>query len=498
MAHAADINADGINADGIDQRIDQAMAEQTGQAGDVGSAFADGEEGALPLWLIGEGTALDDVAGLDVAQRAWLAAQRFTGAAKKQVLLPRPDGGVAGAVLGVGKGASGEPSGPPELLLAQMASSLPPGTYRLAGKPPSAELAAIAWGLGAYRYGRYKSSQNGAGARLAIPAGADRNRVANTVEAVWLGRDLVNTPASDMGPEELEAAARDLAARHGARVSSIVGDDLLAHNFPMIHAVGRASSRAPRLVDLAWGREDAEKVTIVGKGICFDTGGLDLKPAAGMLLMKKDMGGAAAALALAHMIMGQRLDVRLRVLIPAAENAVGGNALRPSDVLRSRAGRTVEVGNTDAEGRLVLADALALADEEAPSTLVTLATLTGAARVALGPDLPALFCDDAAFAADLVAAGESIGDPMWRLPFWPGYERHLESEVADMNNVYDSPFAGAVTAALFLKRFVQRARRYAHLDIYGWRPAARPLGPKGGEPQAARALMEVLRREGSP
>lgn len=460
----------------------------------VGSA---GAAGAVPIWLVGEGSDLATVTGLDDNQRAWLRAQRFTGGAKKVVVLPGGDGGIGGVVLGVGKSACGEPSGPSDLLVGQLASTLPPATYRLADGVADAGLAAIAWGLGAYRFSRYKSAPASTLPRLLLPDGVDGARVVNTVEAIWLGRDLINTPASDMGPEELEAAARDLGRRHGAVVTSVVGDDLLARNFPMIHAVGRASSRPPRLIDLVWGREDAKKVTLVGKGICFDTGGLDLKPAAGMLLMKKDMGGAAAALALAHMIMGQRLDVRLRVLIPAAENAVGGNAFRPSDVLTSRAGRTVEVGNTDAEGRLVLADALALADEEAPSTLVSLATLTGAARVALGPDLPPVFCDDATFAADLVATAESIGDPVWRMPFWSGYERHLESEVADMNNVYEAPFAGAVTAALFLRRFVAKARRYVHLDIYGWRPAARPLGPKGGEPQAARALIEMLRREHS-
>jgi leucyl aminopeptidase len=261
----------------------------------------------------------------------------------------------------------------------------------------------------------------------------------------------------------------------------------------MIHAVGRASDRAPRLIDLTWGRADATRVTLVGKGICFDTGGLDLKPASGMLIMKKDMGGAAAALALAHMIMASKLDVRLRVLIPAAENSVSGNAFRPGDVLKSRAGKTVEIGNTDAEGRLVLADALALADEETPDTLVSFATLTGAARVALGPELPPFYTDDDAFAAEIATAGQRVCDPVWRIPFWAGYEANLDSQVADMNNVSEGPFAGSVTAALFLRRFVKQARRFAHFDIYGWRPAPRPLGPKGGEPHGARALYEVLR-----
>ena len=298
-----------------------------------------------------------------------------------------------------------------------------------------------------------------------------------------------------MGPEDIEHATRELAMRHGASVSVIAGDDLLTHNFPLIHAVGRASSRPPRLIDLAWGAEFDPKVTLVGKGIAFDTGGLDIKPSSGMLLMKKDMGGAASALALAHMVMSLKLKVRLRVVIPAAENSISGNAFRPSDVIRSRLGPTVEIGNTDAEGRLVLADAIALADEEAPRHLFTFATLTGAARVALGPDLPAMFCDDDELAQSLYQRGLAVGDPVWRLPFWPGYDRNIDSDIGDINNVSESPFSGAIIAALFLKRFVTRSRRFAHFDLYGWRPAARPLGPKGGEPHTARAVFDVLTRE---
>jgi leucyl aminopeptidase len=275
----------------------------------------------------------------------------------------------------------------------------------------------------------------------------------------------------------------------------MAGDDLIARNFPMIHAVGRGSPRAPRLIDLTWGAAGAPKITLVGKGISFDTGGLDIKPPSAMLLMKKDMGGAATALALAHMIMGQGLKCRLRVLIPTAENSVSGDAFRPGDVLPSRAGLNVEIGNTDAEGRLVLADALALADSDQPDSIFVFATLTGAARSALGPDLPAFFTDDEALAQTLPPLAATIGDPLWRLPLWDGYRRHLDSDIADINNVWESPFAGAITAALFLKRFVKNARRFAHFDLYGWRPAARPLGPKGGEPQTARAVMEHLRRE---
>jgi leucyl aminopeptidase len=436
---------------------------------------------------------------LSDADRRWLEAVRFTGTAKKQALMPGAGSGPAGVALGQGNGAAGDPSGPSELLIGQLAASLPPAVYHLGDIPASPHLAAVAWGLGAYRFRRYKSQPPERLPSLKLPADVDRGAVLNEVEAVWAGRDLINTPASDLGPAELEAAVRDLGRLYSATVTSIVGDDLLAQGLRMIHAVGRANPRAPRLIDLRWqkpgGRADAPAITLVGKGITFDTGGLDIKPSSAMLLMKKDMGGAAAAMTLARMIMGAGLDVRLRLLIPSAENSVAGDAFRPGDVLTSRAGKTVEIGNTDAEGRLVLADAMSLADEEAPDTMLVFATLTGAARTALGPDLPAMFTDDEALAAGLFATAKAVGDPVWRMPFWSGYERNLESEVADMNNVSDGPFAGAITAALFLRRFVTRARRFAHFDLYGWRPAPRPLGPKGGEPQTARALFAFLKQE---
>ena len=453
----------------------------------------DQAKGARPVWLVGEAAA--DLEALGQQERAWLEQLRFKGTPKRFAVLPGATGEIAGAVLGIGKGRTGEPAGPGDLLAGALPGQLPPGIYKLAGTLTSPELAAIAWGLGAYRFRRYKTAAgNDAPAQLQLPAGVDAARVRAIVEAVWLARDLINTPSSDMGPAELEAAARALASRHGAQFAVTVGDDLLAANFPMTHAVGRASTRAPRMIDLTWGRAEAPKVSLVGKGICFDTGGLDIKPSSAMLLMKKDMGGAATAMALGAMIMALRLDVRLRILIPAAENSISGNAFRPQDVIKTRAGRTVEIGNTDAEGRLVLSDALSLADEEAPDVLLTFSTLTGAARVALGPDLPPLFTDDDAFAAEIMSAGEAVGDPVWRLPFWNGYERNLDSEVADMGNVSESPFAGSIIAALFLRRFVTRARQFAHFDIYAWRQAARPLGPKGGEPHAARALLGVLER----
>ena len=460
---------------------------------------ADAKKKSVPVWLARNSRWARE-APLSEAQRTWAEAQGFKGAARKHVLLPGPDGTLAGAALGLGEERAGDPMEKPELAVGLLPNMLPPGCYHLADDLAEPELAAVAWGLGAYRFRRYKSAGVDDVPQLKMPLGADPARTLALIEGVWLGRDLINTPASDMGPQELEDAARQLARTHGADVSSVVGDDLLAKNFPLIHAVGRASPRAPRLIDLTWGRAGGRagdrQITLVGKGIAFDTGGLDIKPASGMLIMKKDMGGAAAVLALGHMVMAAKLDVRLRILIPAAENSISGNAFRPGDVLASRAGRTVEIGNTDAEGRLVLADALALADEERPNAVISFATLTGAARVALGPDLPPLYCDDDALAQAMVAAGNRVGDPVWRMPFWSAYDANLDSAVADMNNVSDLPFAGSVTAALFLRRFVKQAARYVHLDIYGWRQSAKPLGPKGGEPQAARAVFEVLRSGG--
>jgi leucyl aminopeptidase len=460
---------------------------------------ADSPGRAITVRLVGEREG-GEIPGLSKEQRTWLEALRFKPTAKRLALLPGADGSLDGAVFGTGGENAGEPAGPSQLLAGLLPTLLPPGHYGYAGDAAADPLAAIAWGLGAYRFRRYKTSANTSEelARLKLGTNIDRARVLAIVEAVWLARDLINTPASDMGPVELEAAARTLGERHGATVTATVGDDLLSADLRMIHAVGRASKRAPRLIDLTWqrpgGRGDAPKVTLVGKGICFDTGGLDIKPSSGMLLMKKDMGGAAASLALGAMVMALGLDVRLRVLIPAAENSIAGDAFRPQDVITARDGRTVEIGNTDAEGRLVLSDALSLADEDAPDTLLTFSTLTGAARVAVGPELVPVYTDDDAFAGQIAAAGMKVGDPVWRMPFWAGYERYLDSEVADMGNVGDGPFAGSIVAALFLRRFVKRARRFAHFDIYGWRPAAKPLGPKGGEPQAARAMLEVIER----
>jgi leucyl aminopeptidase len=354
--------------------------------------------------------------------------------------------------------------------------------------------AAIAIGLGTWRFERYRAKKAKAGAKLLWPDGADRGRAKAIIEAIAMARDLITTPSSDMGPAELAGAADELAKAHKATLKVIVGDDLLKQNYPMVHAVGRASSRAPRLIDLTWGNEGDPKVTLVGKGVCFDTGGLDLKPASGMLNMKKDMGGAATVLAVAAMVMATGLAVRLRVLVPAVENSVSGNAFRPLDVVPTRKGITVEIGNTDAEGRLILCDALHEGAADKPTMMVDCATLTGAARVALGTDLPALFCNDDTLADDLIAAGRAAADPMWRMPLFKGYRRLLDSKVADINNAPGVAFGGAITAALYLQEFVPDDVPWAHFDMMAWNNTAKPGRPEGGEAQVARAIFAAIEK----
>ena len=427
---------------------------------------------------------------LTPAQRNWLTVSEFTAEPGRIGLVPDDTGKLAAVLLGANdKIADG--GGP--LQLGTAPGSVPPGDYVLATGAEAGD-AALAWALGSYRFERYRGTKAKPGPRLVVADGEARSRAIAIADSVWLARDLINTPAADMGPEELEGAARGVASEHGATFRAIVGDDLLSQNFPMIHAVGRASTRAPRLVDFSWGRQGATKVTLVGKGICFDTGGLDIKTADGMAAMKKDMGGAATVLALARMIMSAGLDVRLRVLLPIAENSISGNAFRPGDVLTARNGKTVEIGNTDAEGRLVLADAMALACEDRPEILATYATLTGAARVALGPELPAMFTDDDELAADVQKAGLDVDDPVWRMPLWMPYDKLLRSSIADMNHISGGPMAGSVTAALFLKRFAEGAGRFLHFDIFASNPKPKPGKPEGAEPQGARALFEVLER----
>jgi leucyl aminopeptidase len=425
-------------------------------------------------------------AGLDAPTLAWARATGFNGEAGRSLLVSGPGGAVAAALFGIGKVEESAALG-----AGALAKALPEGDWHFAQAPGDPALAALGVVLGGYAFTRY-GKKPGRDIRLTVPAGADAAWLRRVAEGVFLTRDLVNTPTNDMGPDELEQAVRILARKHKAKVSIVKGDDLLAKNFPMIHAVGRASDKAPRLIDMVWGDRNAPKATLVGKGVCFDTGGLDIKPSSGMLLMKKDMGGAANVLGLASMIMSSRLKVRLRVLIPAVENAISGNAFRPGDVLKSRKGQTVEIGNTDAEGRLVLADALALADEEEPDLLIDMATLTGAARVALGPDRPPFYTDDDRLASALADAAKAQEDPLWRMPLWRPYDTKLSSKVADMNNVTSDGFAGSITAALFLKRFVEKAGSWAHFDIFAWNPADRPHGPTGGEAQGIRALEKVI------
>ena len=451
-------------------------------------AFAAPGGASVPVWFVTTDTWASVHGQLPAVAQRFADAAKFEPKGGQLLLLPGEDAALSGVLFGIE--AADKPV-KDRFLPGRLPHLLPAGTYRFANAPHDPRLASLALALGSYKFTRYRKGEPN-GARLEIPDGVDGVDLSRIAEGVALARDLINTPANDLGPGELEQAARDLAEKHGASIQSIVGDDLLKQNFPLIHAVGRAAARAPRLIDLTWGDPAAPKVTLVGKGVCFDTGGLDIKPSSGMLTMKKDMGGAACVLGAAHMIMDAKLKVRLRVLIPAVENAISGDAFRPLDIYRSRKGITVEIGNTDAEGRLVLADALALAGEEKPELTVDMATLTGAARVALGPELPAFFTGDDALASELARHAQAENDPVWRLPLWKPYDSMLDSKTADVNNV-GGAFAGAITAALFLNRFVGGAKAWAHFDIYAWTPSAKPARPEGGECQAARALYALVR-----
>ncbi|HEX2113272.1 MAG TPA: leucyl aminopeptidase family protein [Alphaproteobacteria bacterium] len=434
---------------------------------------------ALPGWLTRAGA----------VRRAWVQGSGFKAAAGELCLLPGRDGAPAGALVGI----AGD-GGPDDLWTAAgLSGRLPEGSWRFDPEPagPEATRLALGWALGAYSFTRYKQPGRAA-AELVWPARADRGYVERAARAAALVRDLVNTPAEDMGPAELAKAAAAMARRLGMTTRVIEGEALLEKNFPLIHAVGRASQRAPRLIDLAWGKAAHPKVTLVGKGVCFDTGGLDIKSDAGMKLMKKDMGGAAHALGLAQMIVEAKLPVRLRVLVPAVENAVAGNALRPLDVVKSRKGLTVEIGNTDAEGRLILADALTEASRDKPALLVDFATLTGAARVALGPELPALFCNDDALADELARHAAAEADPLWRLPLWQPYRKRLDSKVADLNNIAEGGFAGSIYAALFMQDFIEPGIPWLHFDLFAWNPYARPGRPEGAEAQVIRAVYALI------
>ncbi len=418
------------------------------------------------------------------AVSAWVAAAGFRADAGTLCLVPGDGGGLAQVLFGTE--ATGDLWG-----WAGLPSRLPEGVYRVeAATDPGA--AALGWALGSYRFGRYKAKEPAALPRLAWPEGCDRGRVERLASAAFLVRDLINTPANAMGPAELAAAASKVAEEGGGAFTEIVGDALLDAGYPAIHAVGRASPRQPRLLDIRWGDPAAPRVTLVGKGVCFDTGGLDIKPVAGMKWMKKDMGGAAHVLGLGAAVMAAGLPVRLRILIPAVENSVSGEAMRPHDVIETRKGLTAEVANTDAEGRLVLADALTEAASENPELILDWATLTGAARVALGPDLPALFANDDTLAGDLLRSGEAAGDPVWRLPLFKPYRKMIDGKVADLSNAPDSPYAGAITAALFLQEFVDEGVPWAHLDVMAWNTDSKPGRPEGGEAMGLRAAYAMI------
>jgi leucyl aminopeptidase len=443
---------------------------------------------AIPITFATKSTWETIHAALPAPARQFALANGFAAKPGAWLALPDADGRITQVLFGLDdpNSKSCDPFRP-----GALPGLLPPGVYRFANAPHDTRLAALAFALGSYRFTRYRKADV-SDVRLVPPGGVDTAEITGIADAAMLARDLVNTPSNDMGPAELALAAQTLAERFGASFTCIVGEGLLQQNFPLIHAVGMASSRAPRLIEVIWGDPAHPKVTLVGKGVCFDSGGLDLKPSSGMLIMKKDMGGAANVLALAQMVMEAKLKLRLRVLIPAVENAVAGNAFRPLDIFPSRKGLSVEIGNTDAEGRLVLADALAYADEEEPDLLIDMGTLTGAARVALGPDLPPFYTNDEALAQDVTRCAREENDPLWRMPLWPPYDAWLDSKIANLNNAPSGGFAGSITCALFLQRFVERARSWLHLDIYAWTPTAKPARPEGGECQAARAIFKLL------
>lgn len=452
------------------------------------------EQISLPIWLLGPSDLENLPPSFPGMYSQWINAVNFQAALCETSIISDPEGNISAVLFGLGANHSPTDDGADArriMSVGKLARSLPSGCYHFENSDEGNEdLTALAWLLGGYQFDRYLSGERQEKPKLAV--NADKANILSVAESVCLTRDLVNTPTNDLGPAHLEQAFRSLGDKYQAEISVIKGDDLLNQNFPMIHAVGRASVDAPRLLDLAWGDPGNTKVTLVGKGVCFDTGGLNIKPGSSMAAMKKDMGGAANVMGLAQMIMDAKLPVRLRVLIPAVENSISGNAFRPGDILPSRKGISVEIGNTDAEGRLVLGDALALADEQSPEILIDMATLTGAARVALGPDLPPFYTADAVFANEVADAGLRLNDPVWRMPLWAPYSQMLSSKIADVNHISTGGFAGSITAALFLEKFVEKAATWAHFDIYASTATDKPWARAGGEAQAIRSLFDVL------
>jgi leucyl aminopeptidase len=457
------------------------------------STFIEGPaQDAVPLTLVTEAAFDSWLARQNPETRGWAAAMGFKAERHRLLLVPGAGGQVASVALGLGPLADLN-----ALSLwhtALLPDRLPAGRYVFADQlsPQSTTQAALGWAVGAYRFDRYRKAPARGEAALVWPIACDRRYIESAARSMAWARDLINTPANDMGPVQLAGEAQRMAERHGATIETVVGLELLKRNYPAVHAVGRGAAAEPRLIDISWGRPEHPLVTLVGKGVCFDSGGLDVKPAAGMLLMKKDMGGAACVLALAQMVMESKLPLRLRVLVPAVENGISGDAYRPGDVLRTRKGLTVEVGNTDAEGRLVLCDGLAEADAIRSELIIDMATLTGAARVALGPELPAAYSNDEALLSEFIRIADREHDPAWPMPLWAGYDDELASKIADLNNVSATSYAGSIIAALFLKRFVTQCPRWLHIDLFAWNAKERPGRPVGGEAQCVRAVHALL------
>ncbi|UNE55641.1 leucyl aminopeptidase family protein [Bartonella machadoae] len=443
-------------------------------------------ENSCPILLVNQEN-LSDLS-FDASTTAWMKVNDFTGKAGQILFIPHETGHLKKVLFGIGNGDD-------PFITGILAKNLPAGHWHLEGTASHEINSYLGLAFGSYQFNRYRHESSSKSLSISVNEMVDLDELQRIYKTVFLVRDLINIPANDMNPNTLEKEARQLGEVYGADVKSICGDELLTHNFPMIHAVGRAGSTAPRLIDLRWGQENHPKITLVGKGVTFDTGGLNIKSANNMSLMKKDMGGGAHVLGLAKLIMDAKLPFCLRVLIPAVENAISANAYRPGDILQSRKGLSVEVGNTDAEGRLVLADALTYGDEESPQFMLCMATLTGAARIALGPDLPAFYCNDSLWAQQISHSAYSVSDPLWQMPLWKPYQEMLSSPIADLNNISGNNFAGSIIAALFLNSFVEKTKHFAHFDLYGWVPKEKPGYPIGGSAQVIRALYHLFKNK---